>query len=138
MPVSELIELDTRAVEASVVTSAPPVAKTEDGVMHGTRPTPFEPHGAQGLKPPDPRLRDKGSKAAREGPEAALRQTDPEEKNVDEPQRPSPVPHRSGQGHLNLSRSILISSQAHRISVEERPTGHLSLSNGSGICREAG
>ena len=32
MPVSELIERDTRAVEASVVHSAPPIVKTEDGV----------------------------------------------------------------------------------------------------------
>ena len=41
IPVSELIERDTRAVEASVVNSAPPVAKTEDGVMHETWPTPI-------------------------------------------------------------------------------------------------
>ena len=32
MPVSELTERDTRAIEASVVISAPPVAETEDGV----------------------------------------------------------------------------------------------------------
>ena len=32
VPVSELVERDTRAVEASVVHSAPPIAKTEDGV----------------------------------------------------------------------------------------------------------
>ena len=32
MPISELIEHDTRAVEASVVYSAPPIAKIEDGV----------------------------------------------------------------------------------------------------------
>ena len=32
VPVSELIEHDTRAIEASVVNSAPPVAETEDGV----------------------------------------------------------------------------------------------------------
>ena len=37
-----------------------------------------------------------------------------------------------------FSRSILTLSQTHRISTEERPAGHLSLSNGSGICREAG
>ena len=36
MPVSELIERDTRAIEASVVSSAPPVAEIEDGVMHET------------------------------------------------------------------------------------------------------
>ena len=39
---------------------------------------------------------------------------------------------------LTFSRSILTLSQAHRISDEERPTGHPSLSNGSGIYREAG
>ena len=33
VPVSELIEHDTRAIEASVVNSAPPVVETEDGVM---------------------------------------------------------------------------------------------------------
>ena len=38
MPVSELIERDTRTVEASVVSSAPPVVETEDGVTHETRP----------------------------------------------------------------------------------------------------
>ena len=32
IPVSELIERDTRAIEASVVNSAPLVAETEDGV----------------------------------------------------------------------------------------------------------
>ena len=36
MPVSELIERDTRAVEASVVSSAPSVAETEDGVTRET------------------------------------------------------------------------------------------------------
>ena len=49
MPVSELIECDTRAIEASVVISAPPVVKTEDGVTHETWPTPIKPHGARGL-----------------------------------------------------------------------------------------
>ena len=34
MPVSELIERDTRAIEVSVVNSAPPAAETEDGVVH--------------------------------------------------------------------------------------------------------
>ena len=34
VPVSELIERDTRAIEASVVSSAPLVMETEDGVMH--------------------------------------------------------------------------------------------------------
>ena len=81
MPVSER---DTRAIEASVVSSAPLVAETEDGVMHETQPTPTEPHGAWGLEPPDPnsgihltRVR----RPAREGPEATSRQTEPWEKN---------------------------------------------------------
>ena len=34
MPVSELIEHNTRAVEASVVSAAPLVVETKDGVMH--------------------------------------------------------------------------------------------------------
>ena len=34
VPISELTERETRAIEASVVSSAPPVAETEDGVMH--------------------------------------------------------------------------------------------------------
>ena len=43
VPVSELIERGTRAIEASVVNSAPPVVKTEDGVTRETRPTPIRP-----------------------------------------------------------------------------------------------
>ena len=58
MPVSELTERDTRAIEASVVSSAPPVVKTKDGVTCEIRPTPIRPQGAQGLEPPDPRSRD--------------------------------------------------------------------------------
>ena len=64
VPVSELIERNTRAVEASVVSSAPLVVETEDGVTHESRPTPTEPHRARGLEPPDPRSRDRGSKAS--------------------------------------------------------------------------
>ena len=55
MPISEVTECDTRAIEASVISSAPPVAETEDRVMHETRSTPTEPHGAQGLESPDPK-----------------------------------------------------------------------------------
>ena len=43
MPVSELIERDTRAVEASVVSLAPLVVETEDGVTRKTRPTLIRP-----------------------------------------------------------------------------------------------
>jgi hypothetical protein len=43
IPVSELIERNTRAIEASVINLAPPVVETEDGVMHETRPAPIRP-----------------------------------------------------------------------------------------------
>ena len=43
VPISELIERDTRATEASVVSSAPPVAKTEDEVTREIQPTPIRP-----------------------------------------------------------------------------------------------
>ena len=63
MPASELIERNTRAVEASVVSSAPLVVEAEDGVTCETQPTPIRPQGARGLEPLDPRSRDRGSKA---------------------------------------------------------------------------
>ena len=63
------------------------------------------------------------------GLETALCQTERGEKNQDEHQRPFLTPLRSGQGHLDLSRLILTSSQAHRISIEGRPAGHLSHSS---------
>ena len=50
MPVSELPESDTRAIEASVVSSAPLVVEIEDGVTHEIWPTPTNPHGARGLE----------------------------------------------------------------------------------------
>ena len=83
VPISELIERDTQAVEASVISSAPPVMKTKDGVMHEIRLTPIEPHGARGLKPPDPKLGVQLTgvqRSAREGLEAASCQTEPGEK----------------------------------------------------------
>ena len=41
VPVSELTKRITRAIEASDVSSAPPVVRTMDGVMHKThRPLP--------------------------------------------------------------------------------------------------
>ena len=36
MPISEFAERDTRAIEASVVSSTPPVAETADEVAHKT------------------------------------------------------------------------------------------------------
>ena len=53
IPVSELTERVTRAIEANDVSSAPPIAETIDGVTHGTRPTPAKPNGARGLRSPD-------------------------------------------------------------------------------------
>jgi len=64
MPISELTEHVTRAIEASVISSALLIRKSEDGVTHETRSTPTEPHGAQGLKRPNPKLGDRGSKAS--------------------------------------------------------------------------
>ena len=52
MPVSELTEHDTRAIEASVVSLAPLVVETKDEVTHESWPTPTKPHGARGLEPP--------------------------------------------------------------------------------------
>ena len=43
VPVSELIERDTQATEASVVYSAPPIAKVEDRVTRELWPTPIKP-----------------------------------------------------------------------------------------------
>ena len=43
VPISELIERDTRAVEASIVYSAPSIVKIEDRVTHEIRPTPVRP-----------------------------------------------------------------------------------------------
>ena len=56
IPVSELTECDTRAIDASVISSTPLVAETMDGVTHKTWPTPTEPNGARGLELPDPNL----------------------------------------------------------------------------------
>ena len=53
VPVSELTERVTRAIEASDISSAPPVAETTDGVTHETQPTPSKSNGAQGLRTPN-------------------------------------------------------------------------------------
>ena len=52
----ELPEPVTRAIEASVVSSAPPIVETMDGATHEIRPTPAEPNKARGLEAPDPDL----------------------------------------------------------------------------------
>ena len=48
VPVNELTKRVTRAIQASDVSSAPPVAKTMDGVTHETQPTPTKPNRARG------------------------------------------------------------------------------------------
>ena len=80
---------------ASVISSAPPVVKTIDGVTHETRPTPTEPHGAQRLELPDQNSKihlTEVRRLAHEGLEAASRQRELGEKNIDVPQRPLPDP----------------------------------------------
>ena len=83
MPISELAEGDTQAIEASVVSSTPLVAETTDGVTHKTRPTPTEPNGARGLEPPDPNSGIRPTEVRRlahEGLEATSRRTELGEK----------------------------------------------------------
>ena len=83
MPVSELTERDTRAIEASVVSFAPLIVETKDGVTHEIWPTPTNPHGARGLEPPDPNLGihlTRVRRLAHEGLKAASRRTQPGEK----------------------------------------------------------
>ena len=94
--ISELIERNTRAIEASVVSSAPLVVETEDGVTRETRPAPIRPRGARGLELLDPRSRDRGSKAGPRRARGYLTSNKSQGKNADEPQRPSPNPHRGG------------------------------------------
>ena len=54
MPISELTERVTRAIEASDVSLGPPVVKTVDRVTHeNSKPTPSEPNRAQGLGTPN-------------------------------------------------------------------------------------
>ena len=83
MPVSKLVERDTRAIEASVIGSTPLVAETTDGVTHKTRPTPTKPNGARGLELPDPDLGIRSTEVRRpahEGLEVTPRQIEPGEK----------------------------------------------------------
>ena len=53
VPISELTKRVTQAIEASNVSSAPPVVETADGVTHETRPTPTKPNRARRLRSPD-------------------------------------------------------------------------------------
>ena len=51
-----LVSSPSATLEVSVVSPAPPVVETEDGVTHEIRPTPTDPHEARGLELPDPNL----------------------------------------------------------------------------------
>jgi len=104
MPVSELTERDTRAIKASVVSSAPLVAETKDGVMHEIWPTPTNQHGARGLEPPNPNLGIHLTgvrRPAYDGPEVASCQTEPGEKTQMSPSGLCPT--RSFDPNLKLS-----------------------------------
>ena len=85
MPVSKLIERDTLAIEASVISLAPLVMETEDGVMHETQSTPTEPHGLRGSGHPTLNWGTGVHRPARAGSEAASRQTRVMGENTDEP-----------------------------------------------------
>ena len=83
MPVCELAERDTRAIEASVISLVPLVVETEDRVTQEIWLTPTNPHGARGLEPPDLNSGVQLTgvfRPAREGSEAASRRTEPGEK----------------------------------------------------------
>ena len=73
MPVSELIECNTRAVEASVVSSAPLVVETEDGVTRETRRPLSDPKGLRSSTRPILDRETEVRRLAYEGPEATLR-----------------------------------------------------------------
>ena len=94
IPHSQLAKCDTRAIEASVVSSTPPVVEAEDGVTRETWPTPYQTprgSGARAARSEIKRLRFEGWPA--KGPRPPRVKQEPGEKNADEPQRPSPIPH---------------------------------------------
>ena len=80
MPISELVERDTRAIDASVVRSTPPVAETIDRATHKTRSTPTDPNS--GIRPTEVR------RPAHEGLEATSCQIEPGEKTQMSPSSP--------------------------------------------------
>ena len=106
MPVSELTERDTRAIEASDVSSTPPILETTDGVtitkMSQPSTGPLLCAGAQAAEPQLRNPTDRGSKAGPQRARGHLTSNRARGENADEPQRPLPDPLRSGQGHLNL------------------------------------
>ena len=94
MLVSELAEHNTRAIEASVISSTPPVVETMDGVTHETRPTPIEPNEAWGLEPPNPNsgIQLTGvRRPSRKGLEAASHQIELGEKTQKSPNDPRSI-----------------------------------------------
>ena len=79
IPVSELTKRVTRAIKASDVSSAPPIAETTDGVTHETRPTPTKPNRARRLRSPDidsgnqPTRRSRAEQTRANAPNGSLR-----------------------------------------------------------------
>ena len=125
-PAFVLIKLYVKSIHPNIAYANPCISTLRVASRSGSRLIRYE------------RQLTKVRRLAHEGLEAASCQIEPGEKNRDEPQRPCPTTLGSRKGHLNLSRLILTSNQTHRISVEKRPIGHPSLSNGSDICQEAG
>ena len=82
IPVSELTERDTRAIEASVISSAPLVTKTKDRVMHETWPSPM---GLGGSSHWTLNKETRVRRPTHGGPEAALCRTRARGENTDEP-----------------------------------------------------
>ena len=60
IPVSELIEHDTRAIEASIVNLAPPIVKTEDRVTRENTADPYQTLRGSGARSKIKRPRFKG------------------------------------------------------------------------------
>ncbi|RLM80730.1 hypothetical protein C2845_PM12G09780 [Panicum miliaceum] len=81
---------------------------------------------------------DRGLKAGSRRTQGRLASNRARGENIDEPQRPSPGLLRQQSGSSQPSRPIWTSSHAHRISIKERSADHLSRSDDSVICREAG
>ena len=101
--VSEFTERDARAIEASVISSAPPVAETKDGVTRETWLTPIRPQqglGTQAARSDIERPRFVGRPAKGSRP-PRVKQSQGEITETS-PQRPCPTPLRSGQGRLDL------------------------------------
>ena len=96
--------------------------------MHKIWPTPTNPHRARGLEPPDLNLGIhliEVRRPAHEGPEATSHRTEPGEKMQMSPSDLCPTCLEADMVISTFSFDPNL-SQAHRISFEGRPAGHLS------------